>query len=119
MAAFIGEGIPIFDLRDRFGDTQMLVNDQARGGALAEVLDDRPAVLIRGHGVAVVGENLAFSVGRSIYLEMNARIQSQAMALGGDVNYISAGESEAVLDAGENRRYERPWEMWKRQVLEP
>ena len=58
MAAFIGEGIPIFDLRDRFGNTQMLVNDAARGGALAEVLGDRPAVLIRGHGVAVVGENI-------------------------------------------------------------
>ena len=117
MAAFIGEGIPIFDLRDRFGNTEMLVNDAARGGALAEVLGDRPAVLIRGHGVAVVGENIPFSVGRSIYLEMNARIQAQAMALGGDVTYLSAGESEAVIAAGENRRYERPWEMWKRQAL--
>jgi ribulose-5-phosphate 4-epimerase/fuculose-1-phosphate aldolase len=117
MAAFIGEGIPIFDLRDRFGNTEMLVNDAERGGALAEVLGDAPAVLIRGHGVAVVGENIPFSVGRSIYLELNARIQAQAMALGGNVRYLSAGESEAVLAAGENRRYERPWEMWKRQVM--
>jgi len=45
MAAFIGEGIPIFDLQDRFGNTEMLVNDEVRGGALAQVLDDRPAVL--------------------------------------------------------------------------
>ena len=117
MAAFIGEGIPIFDLRDGFGDTEMLVNNASRGSALAEVLGDSPAVLIRGHGVAVVGENIPFSVGRSIYLEMNARVQAQAMVLGGDVNYLSAGEAEAVLAAGENRRYERPWEMWKRQVM--
>jgi len=39
------------------------------------------------------------------------------MALGGDVTYLTVGESEAVMAAGENRRYERPWEMWKRQVM--
>ena len=74
-------------------------------------------MLIRGHGAAVVGPSLPYSVGRSIYLEMNARVQAQAMALGGPVNYISAGESEAVLGRGENRGYERPWEMWKREAM--
>ncbi len=119
MAAFIGDGIPVFDLRERFGDTDMLVSDADRGRALAEVLGDAPAVLIRGHGVAVVGPNLPYSVGRSIYLEMNARIQAQAMALGAPVNYISPGESQAVLGRGENRGYERPWEMWKREAMGP
>lgn len=117
MAAFIGDGIPVFDLRDAVGITNMLINDADRGRALAETLGTAPAVLIRGHGVAVVGPALPFAVGRSIYLELNARIQTQAMNLGGRVTFLSPGESQAVLDAGENRRYERPWEMWKRQAM--
>jgi len=68
--------------------------------------------------VAVVGPSLPFAVGRSIYRELNARIQAQAMALGGSVTYLDPGEAQAVLDAGENRRYERSWEMWKRQAME-
>jgi ribulose-5-phosphate 4-epimerase/fuculose-1-phosphate aldolase len=117
MAAFIGEGIPVFDLRDAIGITEMLVNNPERGRALAATLGTRPAVLIRGHGVAVVGPSLPFAVGRSIYLELNAQIQAQALGLGGDVTYLDPREAQAVLDAGENRRYERPWEMWKRQAL--
>jgi HCOMODA/2-hydroxy-3-carboxy-muconic semialdehyde decarboxylase len=117
MAAFISGGIPVFDLGTEIGVTNMLVNDPERGGALAATLEDRPAVLIRGHGVAVVGPNLPYSVGRSIYLELNARLQLQAMGLGGGVTYLDPREAEAVLDAGENRGYERPWEMWKRQAM--
>ena len=117
MAAFVSGGIPVFDLGTQIGVTNMLVNDPERGGALAATLGDRPAVLIRGHGVAVVGPNIPYAVGRSIYLELNARLQLQAMGLGGEVTYLDPREAQAVLDAGENRGYERPWEMWKRQAM--
>ena len=119
MAAFIGEGIPVFDIREVFGVTQMLVSDPMRGRVLAETLEDRPAVLMRGHGVAVVGPDLKFAVGRSIYLEVNARLQTEAMSLGGDITYLNLGESDAYLDeAGESQGYQRPWELWKRQAME-
>ena len=119
MAAFIGEGIPVFDLREAAGITDMLVNTRSRGEALARALGNGPAVLIRGHGVAVVGPGLPFAVGRSIYLELNARLQSQAMLLGGTVTHLDPLEAQAILDAGENRGYDRPWEMWKRQAMGP
>jgi hypothetical protein len=67
--------------------------------------------------VAVVGPGLPYSVGRCIYLEQNARVEAQAMAPGGTVTYRSPGEAAAVLAAGENLGYERPWEMWKRRAL--
>lgn len=118
MAGFIGEGLPIFDIRDGFGMTNMLVNDPQRGAALAAKLGDRPAVLMRGHGVAVVGPSIPFSVGRSIYLQLNAAIQLQAIGLGGTVTYLDPEEAQEVLRAGENREYERPWELWRRQALE-
>ncbi len=119
MAAFIREGIPVFDIREAFGTTQMLVSDRMRGQSLAETLADRPAALMRGHGVTVVGVNLKFAVGRSIYLEINARLQMQAMSLGEDITYLSLGEAQAYLDeAGENLGYERPWALWKLHAME-
>ena len=117
-AAFIGEGLPIFEIREAAGFTDMLVNDADRGRALAERLEDNVAVLMRGHGVAVVGPNLRFAVGRSIYLEANASVQLEAIGLGGNITYLAPEETELVLSTGENRGYERPWELWKRHALE-
>lgn len=116
MAPFIADGVPVFDLRTDFGMTDMLINNPERGRALALTLGNHAAVLIRGHGAAVVGPALPFAVGRSIYLEMNAKIQLQAMSLGGSVTYLDPAEGQAMLDAGENRGYERPWQMWKSQA---
>jgi len=117
MAAFIGEGLPIFDIREAAGMTQMLVNTAQRGSALAADLGDRPAVLMRGHGVAVTGPSLAYSVGRSIYLEINARVQLQAIGLGGTATYLASEEAGLVLEAGENHGYQRPWELWRSKAL--
>jgi HCOMODA/2-hydroxy-3-carboxy-muconic semialdehyde decarboxylase len=117
MAGFIGEGLPIYDIRDASGMTEMLVNDAERGSALAATLGDGPAVLMRGHGVAVVGPSIPFAVGRSVYLELNAAIQLQAIGLGGTVTYLDPEEARRVLEAGENRSYDRPWELWRKQAL--
>jgi len=117
MAAFIGDGLPTFDIRKAAGITDMLVSNADKGRALAQALADKPAVLMRGHGVAVVGPALPYAVGRSIYLEVNARIQLQAIGLGGRITYIDPEEAKKVLEAGENRGYERAWELWKRKVM--
>ena len=68
---------------------------------------------MRGHGAAVVGESLPRVVGRSVYLEMNAKLQAQAMALSGKVVYLDPEEAQkasVVVD------YLRAWELWKRKV---
>lgn len=120
MASFIGDGVPVFDIRKTFGMTDMLVSDAAKGRALAQTLGSKTCALMRGHGVVVVGPTIPFAVGRSIYLDMNARIQTEAMALGsGKVNYLDAQEAQKVIEAGENRGYERAWELWKSKVLRP
>jgi HCOMODA/2-hydroxy-3-carboxy-muconic semialdehyde decarboxylase len=116
-AAFIGDGLPIFDIRDAFGVTDMLVSDAARGEVLAEALGEHVAVLMRGHGVAVVGPDLRHAVGRSIYLEANASVQLEAIGLGGEVTYLAPEEAAEVMGTGENRGYERPWELWKAHAL--
>lgn len=117
MAGFLGDGIPIFDIRKSSGMTEMLIRTADRGRALAQTLGNEPAVLMRGHGIAVVGPAVRFAVGRSIYLELNARVQLQSIGLGGNVTYLDPEEAKAVMDAGENRSYDRPWEMWKRKAI--
>ena len=67
--------------------------------------------------VAVVGPNIPYAVGRSIYLDLNAKIQAQAMALSGNVTYLDPQEAQKIMDAGENRGYERPWELWKAKAM--
>jgi len=120
MASFIGDGVPVFDIRKAFGMTDMLVSDAAKGRSLAQTLGGKTCVLMRGHGVVVVGPAIPFAVGRSIYLDINARIQTQAMALGGGkVTYLDPQEAQKMMDAGENRGYERPWELWKAQASRP
>jgi ribulose-5-phosphate 4-epimerase/fuculose-1-phosphate aldolase len=117
LGGFLGEGVPIFEIRKTAGMSDMLVNDADRGRALAQTLGNRPIVLMRGHGMVAVGPAIPYAVGRSVYTELNARAQLQAMSLGGQVTYIDPEEARKIMDGGENRGYERAWEIWKKAAL--
>src|SRR5262245_64019374 len=112
-SAFVADGVPVFEIRDVAGMSDMLVKDARLGQALARTLADKPAALMRGHGAVVVGGTISTVVGRSIYLDLNARLQAQAMALGGKVTYLEPEEARLYV-ASDN--YERAWELWKRKV---
>src|SRR5205807_6250796 len=62
MASFVGDGLPVFEIRDFRKGTDLLIKDAFLGNSLAKVLGDKPAALMRGHGATVVGENLMRSV---------------------------------------------------------
>ncbi|HEY5988029.1 MAG TPA: class II aldolase/adducin family protein [Streptosporangiaceae bacterium] len=115
MSAFLGEGVAVYDIRDDAGMTDMLVRTPALARTLAETLGSRGAALMRGHGAVVVGTSLPQAVGRSIYMELNARLQAQAMGLGGEITYLAPEEARqaAATIAG----YERAWDLWKRRSL--
>lgn len=110
---FMAAGLPVFEIRSAGGMTDMLVSNAAFGRALAQALGDKAAVLMRGHGVAAVGPSLMHVVGRSVYLETGAKLQANAIALGGTINYLDPEEGRKI----EARRdYIRAWELWKRKV---
>ena len=113
-SSFVGEGVPIFEIREAGGDTNMLVETPELGRALAKTLGDKPAVLMRGHGAVIVGKSIIEAVARSVYLEENARMQAQAMAMGARITYLDEGEVKKR--AGESDPYGRAWDLWKRQV---
>jgi HCOMODA/2-hydroxy-3-carboxy-muconic semialdehyde decarboxylase len=54
MSSFIGQGVPVFDIRKEMGEeTDMLVRTAPRGQALARILGNHPAALMRGHGAVI------------------------------------------------------------------
>src|SRR4051812_43037851 len=114
MAAFVGEGVPVFEIRDFEKGTDLLVKTPSLGNALAKVLGRKPAALMRGHGATVVGENLARAVGRSIYLEQSALLQMQALMLSKNVTYLDDGEVKASNPV---QNYKRAWPMWREKAL--
>jgi len=114
MAAFVGQGVPVFEIREAGGMTDMLVKTPELGRALAHTLGDKPAALMRGHGAVVVGESVPVAVARSIYLQMDARLQAQAIALGGEITYL---DPEEVRKLGGLGGYDRAWELWKRKAM--
>jgi HCOMODA/2-hydroxy-3-carboxy-muconic semialdehyde decarboxylase len=118
MSAFVGEGIPNFEIRDFAQGTDLLVKNTFLGESLAKTLGTKPAALMRGHGAVVVGENLPRAVGRSVYLELSAQLQMQAMTLagaGGKITYLDEAEVKASNPV---QNYARAWPMWRDKALE-
>ena len=116
-AAFLGDFVPVFDIREKFGPSDMLVNRKERGTELARVLSTHTTALMRGHGDVVVGSNIQNVVWRAYYTEINARMLAQAIAIGGGpIMYLSAEEA-ALTDVSMQRVEARPWKLWKQKAL--
>jgi ribulose-5-phosphate 4-epimerase/fuculose-1-phosphate aldolase len=114
VAAGIGSDIPVWDIRRRFGDTNLLVTTGAQGDDLAEGLGSNRVVLMRGHGAAVAGTSIQDTVHTSVYLKVNARLQTEAMRIGGDVVYLSEGEIAEMRKSSAG--HARAWEYWARRA---
>jgi ribulose-5-phosphate 4-epimerase/fuculose-1-phosphate aldolase len=112
---FIGDGAPIFEIRDFAGDnSNLLVQNNALGAALAKTLGDKSLVLMRGHGFTVAGGSLYEAVYNAINTVLNARIEMDALRLGG-VTYLSEGEAAAVSKT-HNASLKRSWEVWAKRA---
>ena len=116
-AAFLAVGVPVFDIRKKFGVTDMLVGNGEKGVALAQVMGKKDVVLMRAHGSVACGPTLQTAVFRAVYTEVNARIQHWTAALKG-------GAPIAALDVEEGRLADvvnqtaglRAWDLWRTQV---
>ena len=116
MGSFLWSGAPVFDIRKVREDNDLLIRDRPLGRALAESLGGAACVLMRGHGMTVIGESIPEAVFRAIYTQMNARMQLQALALEGPIEFLSETEGRNATRANRTTM-ERPWELWKRAAL--
>lgn len=116
-AGFIAAGVPVFDIAEKFGATDMLVSDPEKGVAMIDVMGAHNILLMRGHGSVAVGPTLQTAVFRAVYTEVNARIQHYAMALGGGMPVAALDEEEGRLaDVVNQGAGMRAWDLWRSQV---
>jgi ribulose-5-phosphate 4-epimerase/fuculose-1-phosphate aldolase len=113
-AAGIGTNIQVWDIRAKFGDTNLLVTTMAQGADLAATLGRDRVALMRGHGSAVTGQSIQDAVHTAYYLKVNAQLQERAMRMG-DVTYLSDGEIAEMQKIAQGG-HTRAWEYWSRRA---
>jgi len=117
MAGFLARGVPVFDIREKFGTTDILVSDRTKGVAFAECLGDKEVALMRAHGSTACGATLQDAVFHAVYTEVNARVQHWTTALSGGGPMAALDEEEGRLaDAVNQGARLRAWELWRSQV---
>jgi ribulose-5-phosphate 4-epimerase/fuculose-1-phosphate aldolase len=114
-AAFLAAGVPVFDIREKFGVTDIVISSPEKGAALAEVLGDKSVALLRAHGMVAVGPSLPVAVFRAIFTVVSANIQHQALALGGTLAALDAEEGR-IADLVNVQTVGRAWDLWKQRV---
>ena len=130
MASFLVPGVAMYEIRRVNGSAGMLVSNMLTGNALAVTLGDKTVALMRGHGAVIVGPDIPEAVSRAIFLDVNARAQTQAIALGGTVTYLTqqdiaanpppaGGRGAAQSPAAQPpaTTYPRSWPFWKQRAM--
>lgn len=118
-AAFLAKGVPVFDIAQDFGDTDMLVCDCTKGVALAECLGDKDVALMRAHGSVACGPTLQTAVFRAVYTEVSARVQHWALALSGGGPLAALNPEEGRLaDVPNQTAGLRAWDLWRAEIRE-
>jgi len=123
MCASIGHDVPTWDSQKKFKDTALLVENMAMGRDLAKLVGKGRSALMRGHGAVVVGTSIRQAIWIAIYLELNAKLQMQAMSMG-TIKFLTKGEVDKIIGRQKSFSYNRAWENWcaragrKMQVIE-
>ncbi len=117
VGASIGHHLPIWDIRDNFGDTNLLVVNMEQGRDLAATLGDDTVVLMRGHGCAVTGKSVEAAVMTSIYLQVNAQLVQDSLNMHDSVDYLSEGEIRLCTRTFlSDFSVRRAWEYFRRRA---
>jgi HCOMODA/2-hydroxy-3-carboxy-muconic semialdehyde decarboxylase len=97
--------------------TDLLIRNAKQGAGLACTLGAANVALMRGHGNVCVGSDLMTAVYRAVYTEVNAKLQAQAIGLGGPINFLAPEECE-LITGRRDTNYQRPWAMWKSRIAD-
>ena len=116
MASFLWSGAPVFEARKVYPESDLLVRDAKLGRELAKTIGSCACVLMRGHGMTVVGGGIPEAVFRSVYTQTNARLQTLAAQLEGPIEFLSDAEGK-LATATNHATIARPWELWKAKAM--
>lgn len=109
-AVLFADGVPLFD------DTVELITEPEQGRAVARALGEAKAVLLRNHGVVVVGRDVAWAVLAGCTLERAARLQAIASRLG-DLQPIAPEVARAMYETKyHDALVDEYWHAWLRKL---
>ncbi len=115
MGGFLSSTTPLFEIREYAGNgSDLLIKNRTLGAARANCLANHSVVLMRGHGISVVGDTLQQATFRAVYAEKNGAIQARAMALG-EPQYLTDAEAASADEANQGQ-VQRAWEFWSLQA---
>jgi ribulose-5-phosphate 4-epimerase/fuculose-1-phosphate aldolase len=116
-ASVIGHEVPVWDIRDDFGDTDLLVSSNEMGDSLARAVGRGKAALMRGHGSVIAGKSVQDAVFTTYYLRLNAEVLIKAMSMGEEITYLSPGEEDLSGELHTQPQSQgRAWEEWCMQA---
>lgn len=101
-AALAAGGVPVFG-------HGWLINDRESGRAVAGVLGDRPAVVMRGHGLTVVGSSPAHAVLRAISIDTLAGLAVDVASAGGTPRPLPTDDLNRLPDLGAGLNIDAAW----------
>jgi HCOMODA/2-hydroxy-3-carboxy-muconic semialdehyde decarboxylase len=116
-AGCMGYHVPIWDIHDKFGDTNLLVVNNDQGNDLAKALGRNNVALMAGHGFAAAGRSLAETVRIGVYLPKNAKVFYEALSINNfqadKVRVLTEAEVRfKAVDNPEAPEIMRAWEYW-------
>lgn len=112
VGGMMGSTVPVWDNREHFGDTQIIVVKMDEARSMAKALGPNRCMLLRRHGAVVVGKNIRATVFRSIVLRDNARVHLDALKLG-EPSTLTPKEMEISNTLHESDKIlERVWGGW-------
>jgi L-fuculose-phosphate aldolase len=104
------DGVAVFE------ETPDLITEAAQGRAVAEALGDLRALVLRNHGVLVVGKSVPWAVLTALTLERAIRLQSIAQTLGTLRPIAPDRAREMVADKYQDRFVDEYWSAWARRL---
>lgn len=111
VASSMGAQIPVWDIAEKFGDnTNLLVINQDHGRDLAKRVGAGRIALMRGHGFVAAGGAVQDVVRLSVYLPVNARVQTAAMRFG---SYKPLAPGEIEVRGHFNPKAPESWRAWE------
>ncbi len=114
-ARAMGGAIGVWDIQDKFGDTDLLVTTNDQGADLAGGLGGAKAIMMRGHGCVMTGGTIQQAVNGAIAMRDTAATILAATMLGGTITYLTEGELQRPVGnrgagQGARRGPDRTWE---------
>ena len=113
-ACAIGDHVPVWDIRDKFGDTNMLVSNLEQGADLASALGRDKVALMRGHGFVAAGNEVQDAVSTAdVFAQERAHPHDREAARRQREGRFAA-ERSAVAGPiqPETPAFQRGWEYW-------